>query len=95
MRHGTEIVEADHAILGYAIRLAELNLAGDSADCSGDQGHDDVSKRRDGLVAGKNQDWPATLVCQLKPADLAASYQRSSRIASRALATAHVSSSAF
>lgn len=91
-RYGSQVVEADRALAGHAVARVELNLGLDAANRAGDQRDDDVAQFRDRLVARQHADRATSLLCQLKPADLASGYQRSSRIASRAFAVAHWSS---
>jgi hypothetical protein len=74
------------------VRWADLDFGLDPANGPGDEGDDDVSQPPQGLVTRKHHDRPTTLLFQLKPADLAARYHGSSRIASRALARAQASS---
>lgn len=89
---GAEVVEADSALDGHPVVGPELDLAVDPADGTRDQRDDDVAKPWDRLLAGEDEDRAAAFLLKLQPDDVAARYQRSSRMASRALASAQASS---
>ena len=90
--HRPQVVEADRAHDRHTVRWSKLDLGLDPADRAGDERDDDVSQSRQRLLAGEHNDRPAPLLFEFKPANLAAGYQGSSRIASRAFARAQASS---
>lgn len=69
-----------------------FDLAVDPSNRARDQCDDDVPKPWDRLVAGEHEDRTAAFLLKLEPDDVAARYHRSSRTASRALASAQASS---
>lgn len=94
-RNGAQVVQADRAVDRHPVGGAEFNLAVDPAERAGDQRNDNVAKSWDRFVAGEDEDRTAALLLELEPDDVAARYQRSSRMASRALAIAQASSPAW
>ena len=89
--NGAKVVEADRAGDRHSVVRSDLDLGLDPADRARDESYDDVSQSRQRFVAGEQNDRPATLVLELEPENVAACYQGSSRIASRALASAQAS----
>lgn len=90
--NGAKVVEADSALDGHAVVGSELDLGVDPADRARDQRDDEVAKPWDRLIAGEDEDGAASFLLEIKPDDVAARYQRSSRMASLALARAQASS---
>jgi hypothetical protein len=91
-RNSAQVVERDRAVDRHAISWAQLYLRRNVSDGARHQGNCHVPEARNCFVAGEDDNRPAPFLCQLEPADLTASYQGSSRIASRALARAQASS---
>ena len=89
---GAEVVEAYGALDGHAVGRADLHLGVDPSDRAGNERDDDVLQARNRFVACVQDDRSAAFLLKFEPRDLAAGYQRSSRIASRAFASAHSSS---
>jgi len=90
--HGSQVIEADDAVDRHPVSRTDLDLCGDPSRGAGHERDDDVFQPRDRLVPCEYDDWSAAFVLELEPAHFAASYQGSSRIASRAFAAAQVSS---
>ncbi len=91
-RNGAKVVERDRALDRHAISWPQLHLGRNVSDGARHQGDGHVPEARNCFVAGEDDNRPASFLCQLEPADPSASYQGSSRIASRALARAQASS---
>ncbi len=89
-----EVVKAYGALDGHSVGRPDLHLGVDPADRAGHERDDDVLQARNRFIACKHDDRPAAFLLKFEPRDLAAGYQRSSRIASRAFASAHWSSAA-
>ena len=93
-RNSTKVVEPDRAVDRHAISWARLYHGRNVSDGARHKGNGHVPEARYRLITCQNHNRPAPFVCQLEPADLTASYQGSSRIASCALASAQASSAA-
>jgi len=89
---GAEVVKAYGALDRHPIGWSDLHLGVDPADRAGHERDDHVLQAGDRFIACEHDDRPATFLLKFEPRDLAAGYQRSSRIASRAFASAHSSS---
>ena len=89
---GAEVVKADGALDGHPVGRPDLHLGVDPADCAGHERDDDVLQTRNRFIACEHDNRSAAFLLKFEPRDLAAGYQRSSRTASRAFASAHSSS---
>ena len=90
--HGSEVVEADGALDGHPVGWSEFDFGVEAADGAGHERDDDVAQPRQRFVAREDNDGAAPFLLELEPGDLAAGYQGSSRIASRAFVSAQASS---
>ena len=80
LRHGRQVVEAQGALLGHAVRTRERDLGGDATDGPG-RGRDEHGIQDPyGGFAGKHAGGPATGVAMLDPPDLAAVHHGSAAI---------------
>ena len=94
LRNGPEVVQAYGALDRHAVFGSKLDLRIDPTDRPRHERDNDVAQPWEGFVTGEDNNRAATVVLELEPYNLAARYQRSSRIASRAFVSAQTSSTA-